>query len=263
MIICACPAGNHSNRLFQNIHFEAFAMEYGIKYVNPSFNDMYHLYGLQPELSYTTWHKLASQITRSRIIRPVLRFDIESPQNEKILLERAQRKNVLVGGWGFRVHHLTEKFQSQLAKRYRLSSNLWENSELNDWATEKKKAGYILAGIHIRRGDYKEWLGGAYYFEDNVYKRYLDELMALPEMSGKKVAVVIFSNVDTTFEGTNTLFVSREPWYIDQHVMSMCDYLVGPPSTFTMWASYIGSPKYCHIDGKKPLSANEFKVCLG
>jgi hypothetical protein len=44
MIIMAFPTGNHSNRLFQNLHFEAFCKEYGIEYINPSFSDIHDYY---------------------------------------------------------------------------------------------------------------------------------------------------------------------------------------------------------------------------
>ena len=36
----------------------------------------------------------------------------------------------------------------------------------------------------------------------------------------------------------------------DQWLMSQCDYLVGPPSTFTTWASFMGKVPLLHIMGK-------------
>ena len=33
-----------------------------------------------------------------------------------------------------------------------------------------KQQGCLLIGVHIRRGDYKEWCGGKYYYENNLYK---------------------------------------------------------------------------------------------
>jgi len=34
MLILLHSAGNHSNRLFQNLHFEAFCKEFNVKYIN-------------------------------------------------------------------------------------------------------------------------------------------------------------------------------------------------------------------------------------
>ena len=48
----------------------------------------------------------------------------------------------------------------------------------------------------------------------------------------------------------------------DHYLMSRCDYIVGPPSTFSMWASYIGKAKYCHIrSGTDAITADSFTVC--
>ncbi|GAB1414630.1 hypothetical protein MASR2M117_00360 [Paludibacter sp.] len=45
-----------------------------------------------------------------------------------------------------------------------------------------------------------------------------------------------------------------------------CDYLLGSPSTFTMWASYIGeNSKYYHTTNRNDIPNNLscFKVCNG
>jgi hypothetical protein len=46
------------------------------------------------------------------------------------------------------------------------------------------------------------------------------------------------------------------------YVLAGCHYLVGPPSTFTLWASYYGAtPLYQVEDPDKAFSINDFKVC--
>ena len=44
MIIVASRFGSHSNRLIQNLHFEAFCKENNIEYINPSFSNMRKYY---------------------------------------------------------------------------------------------------------------------------------------------------------------------------------------------------------------------------
>lgn len=57
---------------------------------------------------------------------------------------------------------------------------------------------------------------------------------------------------------------STNEWYIDHFLMSKCDYLIGPPSTFTMWASYIGKVKYYHIENDSgEIRLSDFKYCKG
>jgi len=44
----------------------------------------------------------------------------------------------------------------------------------------------------------------------------------------------------------------------------MCDYLIGPPSTFTLWASYVGKVKYFHLKNKSgEIAIDDFVKCVG
>lgn len=43
--------------------------------------------------------------------------------------------------------------------------------------------------------------------------------------------------------------------------MSQCDYLIGPPSTFTGWASYIGNVPLKYIESKNiDFTLEDFKI---
>jgi hypothetical protein len=44
--------------------------------------------------------------------------------------------------------------------------------------------------------------------------------------------------------------------------MAHCDYLIGPPSTFTLWASFAGGAKYFHIEsGGRGIDLRDFARC--
>lgn len=62
---------------------------------------------------------------------------------------------------------------------------------------------------------------------------------------------VLFSNEDLNIQHSSNVFISNEEWYVDHHIMTVCDYLIGPPSTFTLWAGYIGHAKVIHIHTDK------------
>lgn len=56
-----------------------------------------------------------------------------------------------------------------------------------------------------------------------------------------------------------SLYVSKCKWYEDHSLMSMCDYLIGPPSTFTSWSSFIGNVPTYHIKDKyKKIELSDF-----
>jgi len=120
-----------------------------------------------------------------------------------------------------------------------------------DVANAEKKLGKIRAGggvvvgVHVRRGDYKDFEGGRYYYEDDVYER-----------NKKSVG-------DEIVKGGNTPKFVMFPFRSaveDQWMMSQCDYLMGPPSTFTMWASFMGKvPLGIIRDKSQTLSLADFK----
>ena len=271
-LIVSFPSGDHSNRLFQNLHFEAFCKEHKIKFVNPSFESMHSLYVNSCAVTggkipfFNKCLDLLLKYKRLRLLCSVnvILFDEESPSHENILRE-TRAKCIFVGGWGFRIHSLTEKYQNYFIEKYTLKANLYVNNELFKLILHKRSDGFVIAGIHIRRGDYRVWQGGKFHFEDEVFLTAMRQFRSeVKKDSGKEVFFVIFSNEKNTIAESDNVIFSRNEWYIDQFLMSKCDFLIGPPSTFTLWSSYIGKIKYFHLDEKnKNITLNDFKYCRG
>jgi hypothetical protein len=87
---------------------------------------------------------------------------------------------------------------------------------------------------------------------------------ALANVNGKKTQFIVFSNESLRLNPSENVLLSKSPWYVDQTVMSLCDYLIGPPSTFTMWASYLGEAVYYQIkDDSGTIKLNDFVLCRG
>jgi len=82
--------------------------------------------------------------------------------------------------------------------------------------------------------------------------------------SNKKCFFIIFSNEDVLIKKNEYIHISKNKWYIDHFLMSKCDYLIGPSSTFTLWASYIGKVKFYHISNDSgEINLNDFKYFRG
>ncbi|MBO6167147.1 MAG: hypothetical protein J6P13_02215 [Kiritimatiellae bacterium] len=113
-------------------------------------------------------------------------------------------------------------------------------------ALDKIRAdGCVVVGVHVRRGDYKDFEGGRYYYEDDVYER-----------NKKSIGDELVRRGDTPKFVVFPLRSAVE----DQWMMSQCDYLMGPPSTFTMWASFMGKvPLGIIRDRSQTLSMADFK----
>lgn len=135
----------------------------------------------------------------------------------------------VVSDWTFRNSEALAKNEDKIRSFFQPSFEV---------ADFKKKIPGVFIGVHIRRSDYLFFESGRYYYSDDVYFRSMCRLAK----NLTDVTFVVFSDEHINhdaFPGLKCIFPkggARE----DQVLMSRCDYLMGPPSTFTMWASFMG-----------------------
>ena len=126
--------------------------------------------------------------------------------------------------------------------------------------------GKVTVGVHVRRGDYRTWNEGRFYYSDEEYLRFLsdmsksmerpicffivsDETMDLRAFEARGLDVHLFKGVDY-----------RE----DLVMLTLCDYVLGPLSTFSWWAAYYGGAKYYAIrDRKTEITEDLFRPIQG
>lgn len=129
--------------------------------------------------------------------------------------------------------------------------------EIMDRATamisEIRKNADLIVGIHIRHGDYKTFYDGRYYYTLEEYHQFMLQIKAIH--SDKRVAFFISSNeqfdVDI-FESCCCYRFGKEPSgdILDLYTLSLCDRILGPWSTYSRWASFIGEVPLCFIENK-------------
>jgi hypothetical protein len=237
----------------------------GISFYNPSFFDMSKLYKKRTFIFDKFLLGIFRRLERFGIISSI---NIENSDSQKFLhskLEDRKSKLIFIAGWPFRVDALTMKYHKILADNYSLKQHYFKNNKLLLLINSIDRERTTIVGVHIRRGDYKDWHNGKYYFDDKTYQFYTDNLKKeLSQQSQKKTIFIIFSDEPVSLEESSELIISKEEWYIDHLIMSNCDYLIGPPSTFTAWASFVGKIPYYHIlDKDSGLSLDNFTVCQG
>ena len=102
-----------------------------------------------------------------------------------------------------------------------------------------------IVGVHVRRGDYKHFHEGKYFFDDPLYARFIS---SFGERFPRKAAFVLVSNepIDVRQIGglsqcaDNVFSRSDTNMYEDLYLLSECDFIMGPPSTFSWWAAFYG-----------------------
>lgn len=265
MVLLYKRFGDKSNRLLQNIHFEAYCKHNNIEYHNLEFYDMEDYYGIKDKYSFK---KLPNFLlppinTRYSIIESISNFckklhiknyliydymDINLRENIELYDSQIlsnKNKTIFVSGWDFRVTNLVYQYRDYFIKKY-IPINL-NSEEYNN--IKNRFADYDLkVGIHIRRGDYKVWNNGNYYYDDEVYNDKIEQFCNL--FTNKKILFVIFSNEDVTLKPNHDYIISKCQWYEDHSLLSLCDYIMGPPSTFTLWSSFIGNVPLMWIKNK-------------
>lgn len=128
----------------------------------------------------------------------------------------------------------------------------------------------LYVGIHIRRGDYKYWKNGKYYFSLEFYYKYINIISKFFKKTfpNKKIKIIIASNEKFDIHDPKLLkylnselsshdiirFNDKE--ITDLYALSLCDYIVGPPSTFSQWACFIGRGKLLFVDNLNLSSPN-------
>jgi hypothetical protein len=255
MVIIFKGYGNHSNRLFQAIHVEAFCRENNIKFHNPSFSDMAGFYGVKSHSYDSLVCFFLRLLDKAGIVNPP-HFEESEPYSIIFL----KRRLVFYKGWNFRADDLTKKYRDFFKGKYSLLPKFYEGNKFYKEFASINREEFNVVGVHIRKGDYKTWEGGKYYFSDAIYKKYMGNLkLALEKSSSKETLFIIFSNEKASFTETENIWISENEWYVDQFIMGKCDYLIGPPSTYTLWASYTGQAKYFHIpDDSGNISLEDF-----
>ena len=251
MLICiSILGGGRGNDLFQFMHIDSFCRRNDVRFYSPTFHEKYcPQFPNLPPSSKTP--KLVKKLLYNQYYRKlnpncILGFTDET----KILEYREQiKKDYLVTfcyGWYFN----NDVYSEEDIQYYQ---NLFDPKV----DKEKLKQKYLqtennekIITVHIRRGDYKEFLDGRYFFDDDMYIRKIEELLAAIPKDNYKF-LICTNDEDLDIERYRKEFgnviQSEEGPLEDQYLISQTHYILGAPSTFSQWASVMGEVPYYHI----------------
>ena len=288
--------GRLANRLIIFANFVALAEEQGHNLINFTFHSYSELFeGTQqnvfcryPRPRRRSWMDVvpgvAAFLRKTRIPYHITRFTAlfnerhpyfgnkvatlhELPGADYTLLEGQAyqdlirpAKIVFVYGWWLRSPGLMKKHGAKIRAYFRPVER-FVNAALAVIEPLRRKAD-ILIGVHVRRGDYSYWKGGKYYFPAERYAAWMHDLVA--QFPGRKVAFVVCSDEPRRLDEFPGLTVGLGPDspVSDIFALAQCDYILGPKSTFTQWASFYGDKPLLHLEGSDHVvKLEDFRIC--
>lgn len=267
-VILAKGEGQLGNRLFQAATFLAASYEVGFELWNPAFGEYAEMFpaiagdvfcrpGCARPLPgrRVAWCRMLG-LLGARGLEPVLAgfgggvVDIttstDAEDGEYDLCGEgfrgllAGRRFLIVKGWKYRAHTALWAHREKVCGVFRPKESIV--NEVARCVNGARGDAEVLIGVHVRRGDYAAWLGGKYFFGLESYARWMREAVALHE--GRRVAFLVCSNEDVRpLLGMEGIVATRGPGsaIADLYALAGCDLLMGPPSTFSLWASFMGN----------------------
>ena len=288
LLIIYCDYGRLGNRLHTHANALAWCIENNYNLMNLSFNEYAHFFKNSQKHKSGNFHQHENFLFKSLSSRVFINFlrrlllsdkwlkrlawiiKQVKPTNNEIVSEAdlncqiSHKKINLIKYWDISCSHSIKKHQDKL-RDYLRPSIRFEASSEKIIDELRSKYDYVV-GVHARRGDYAIYLDGKYYHSWESYLHWANQTKQVLEKSGKKnVGVVICSDEEppTSIPKRQTVhFNSSNEIMVDIHIMSLCDYNVGPPSSFGTWISWFGKvPRLVVYNNTEITSLEQFKVC--
>lgn len=245
------------NNLLQYAHVYAWGREHGRKVISMRFSYKYRYFKIchTPLTSFPLY--LAAKYAAALKLLPTASFKHADCDREALERKMLRKRNIVVSGWNVRFYDLFLKYRSEICDLFTLDScycdpvrvkmqqaeGRGDSGDSGDGRHAAQGAHDILRlGVHIRRGDYAAWGDGRYFYSDEVFAEFIRRFAALhPE---KSVHAYLSTNDPAVSEQafqalcpevTVHCFQGSAPE--DLFMLSECDYLIGPPSTYSLVAA--------------------------
>ena len=280
-LIVSERCGRLANRIVLFANLVAFAEEHGCRLINFTFQtyadsfqttcwDIYCSYPVAARRSrFDAFPPLGRGLRRLRLfyhfVRYVGKFNCWWPLFGKSVLTLCESKTtrmtsleaegvkavvrgarvVFIRGFGFRAPTLLMRHQQKVRDYFRPVETIAAASR--QAAEQLRQGADIVVGVHVRHGDYQTWQNGRYYYTVEQYADWMR--MFAGQFSGRKVAFLVASNEARRLEefpGLTVGFCPGTP-VADLYALAECDYIIGPLSTFTQWASFYGNKPLLHL----------------
>ena len=296
MIILPDRTGWLANRIFLFCQFIIFSKEHDVRILNPGFNeyaDFFQttsrqsvssfpfrksvfgnsffrkfffkiIYFFSHSLIKTEKHlrkfRLFPGFVRIISLKAGMEFKLNTPENISLLKKSAF---TILTGWEFRYEDIDIVFSHHdIIKNYFLPCRQYlDQVDLLYSKIHSENENAIIIGVHIRRGDYKTFESGHFFYEAEEYADCMKSAAGIFKVrnvvflvcSNETIDPIVFKNHGLKF------YFGTGDKIEDMYSLARCNYLMGPPSTYSMWASIYGKvPLYMIRKPGRAVRADDF-----
>lgn len=250
------------NNILQYGHVYAWGREHGRRTLSMRFAYKYQYFRICHTAGHNFFSYAAAKFLAKMRLLPVISF--ESPQCDAAALERQMLRSryAVVEGWYVRFYDLFLKYRDDIVRLFQFNDDV--EAAARRKMIEASPQPSIALGLHIRRGDYRSFYDGRFFYSDEQYVSLVQRFAAL--FPGKAVTVYICGNdpqLDRDYYRRNlpqlNVAFPDGNQAEDLCLFSHCDYLIGPPSTYTLVAAlYRDLPLYWVEQPDAPLTTGSF-----
>jgi hypothetical protein len=165
------------------------------------------------------------------------KVDLDDPAIESRLVSDARRRIAYLHGLYFLAHRSFMESREKIKEMFRIQEGLWAG--VKETLARCRSRGDVVVGFHVRYGDY---VGAK---DDMVFS--LDEYRLLArqvqELFHPKKIVLLLCTGDPIKPSEfypHEVVAAPGRYVQDLHCLANSDVIVGPPSTYSQWASFYG-----------------------
>lgn len=156
-------------------------------------------------------------------------------------LRRLRQPLVFLSGW-INLHRLVLDDPGTIRRFFTLRQPL--RAAIEGPIRHFRKDLDVLIGVHIRRGDFRTYYAGKYYYDDAVYRDLMDHMTRLHP--GRRVGFLLCSDEPLNLAAFHGHRVHPGPGTVigDLYSLAETDLILSPSSTYSLWAAFQGRKPY-------------------
>jgi hypothetical protein len=257
------------NNLLQYAHVYAWGREHGRKVISMRFSYKYPFFKIRhTDLTGFGWYLLGKYASAVGLL-PTASFKYAECDAEALERKMLRHRHIVVSGWYARWYDLFLKYRDEICDLFTIDAQYTEHVRRKMQEAEKDGLSPLRLGVHIRRGDYAVWKDGIYCYTDEQYADVIRQFAAMkPDQS---VEVYLSTNDPTVSAADYQRLVANDRVRVhllggnaveDLFMLSECDYLIGPPSTFSLVAAMYRDVPLCRMDQLQGgrLTSSDFRL---